>query len=213
MTLFNRALIDPNKRTIETYNRFAYDYIHNTAPTMQSSPHEMQEWIDTALSEISKNGEIFEIGTALPRDASYMRSKGYTVLCSDAAINFVKIMQSQNEHAILFNALEDKFPNQYDMIFANGVFPHFTQEEALVAFRNIRGALKKDGILAFSVKQGSGEEWIEEKIGALRFAHYWSVNDIRIVLEQEKFSVIFTSTNSGEYPSHRWINFIARKLS
>ncbi len=203
--------IDPNKKTLESYNRFPEEYIHKTAPTVEGSPPEMRAWIDRALSMLEPDDTIFEIGTATPRDATYMRSQGYHVICSDAAISFVRIMNSQGEKAAQFNVLEDKLVNKYPMIFANGVFPHFTAEETHLALQNIHSSLTPGGILAFSIKQGEGEEWINEKLEDLRFAHYWNFIDITNILEEEHFRVEFTSFNTGAYPSHRWLNFICRK--
>ena len=203
--------IDPNKKTLESYNRFAEEYINNTVPTIEQSPPEMREWIDHALSLLHPDDTIFEIGTATPRDATYMRSKGYKVICSDAATGFIRIMKSRGENATQFNVLEDRLVNKYPMIYANGVFPHFTVEETHQALRNIHSSLTPGGIFAFTIKQGEGEEWIKEKLDDLRFAHYWSFVDITDTLEEEGFKVEFTSFNKGEYPSHRWLNFICRK--
>ena len=201
---------DPNKQTLEAYNQYAYEYIRNTAPTVEESPPAMRHWIDIALKKIDKEDVIFEIGSAILRDSSYMRSQGYKVICSDAAMSFIRIMNTQGEKAVFFNVLEDKLIDKYKMIFANGVFPHFTSEETLTALRNIRSALTDDGILAFSVKLGEGEEWIEEKIEYRRFAHYWSLDGIRDTLRQEGFEILFNSSNTGAYPSHHWLNIIAK---
>jgi len=205
--------IDPNKKTLESYNKFAEEYIRKTAPSVETSPPEMREWIDKALSMLQPGDTVFEIGTATPRDAGYMRSKGYRVICSDAAISFVRIMNSKGEQATQFNVLEDQLVNKYPMIFANGVFPHFTAEETRMALHNIHTSLAPGGIFAFSIKQGDGEEWIREKLDDIRFAHYWTFTDIVDTLEKERFTVEFTSFNTGAYPSHRWLNFICRKES
>lgn len=204
-------LTDPNKKTLESYNKFAYEYIQNTIPTIEESAPEMREWIDAALGMLHKDDVIFEIGSAVSRDATYMRSKGFKVVRSDAAVNFVRIINSQGEKAVQFNVLEDRLTNKYPMIFANGVFPHFTAEEAHDALRNIHSSLTSQGIFVFSTKQGEGEEWIEEKFDYPRFAHYWHFTDIVQTLEDEGFKIEFTSFNKGAYPSHRWLNFICRK--
>jgi len=202
---------DPNQKTIDRYNRHADEYTMHTIPVMEESSSIMREWIDMALACVTLGDTIFEIGSAVPRDSRYMKSKGYHVICSDATENFVKTLRANGEPAVLFNVLEDHFPGTYPMIFANGVFPHFTEPETHTAFRNIHRALSPNGILAFSVKQGHGEEWITEKLNEPVFAHYWNHADIVAALEQEGFSVEYTSANQGEYPSHRWLNLIARK--
>ncbi|HSW77537.1 MAG TPA: methyltransferase domain-containing protein [Candidatus Chromulinivoraceae bacterium] len=205
------ALSDPNKITLNSYNRYANEYIRNTVPTIAQSPLQMREWIDTALGAIPQDGVVFEIGSATIRDASYMRQQGYKVICSDATESFIEIMLAAGEPAVHFNVLEDKLADQYHMIYANGVFPHFTVEEIQLALQNIHSSLKPEGILAFSIKQGMGEEWIKEKLEDVRFAHYWSQQDITDVLNEEGFSLQYTSFNTGLYPSHRWLNIICKK--
>lgn len=202
----------PNKTTIAVYNQHAEDYIDNTYQDIDKYAPEMQEWIDQALASIQKQDKILEIGSATLRDANYMRARGYDVTCSDAAINFVKMLHRQGEQALYLNVLDSEIPQGYGMVYANGVFPHFTPKETALVLRNIHHALPENGILAFSIKYGTGEEWIKEKFDDGRFTHYWKMEEIFDILQDSGFAVIFENNNTGSFPSHRWLNIVCKKV-
>lgn len=208
----SQSPLGSNQVTLAAYNSRVDEYIKQTIATIDEHKPEVREWIDTALSNIRKDGSIFEVGSATLRDASYIRKQGYKITCSDGAINFVKDLRKRGEDAVFFNILKDEFPDTYDMIYANGVFPHFTPIETRYALNNIHKALKDNGIVAFSLKYGVGEEWINEKFEDKRFTHYWKLEDIFDLLRQEQFEIIFSNSNTGEYPSHQWLNIVAKKI-
>lgn len=203
---------DSNQKTIDSYDEYAKEYVKNT-PTIVTGEHkpEMKAWIDKALENTVSAGKIFEIGSATLRDATYMRQQGYSVTCSDVTPGFIEIMKEQGEPVLSFNVLKDKIVDQYDMVFANGVFPHFTPQETAHALDTIYAGLSKDGIFAFSIKYGTGEEWIKEKSVGERFTHYWDVDELHELLKSKNFEVIFENNNIGSFPSHRWLNIVARK--
>lgn len=204
-------LINSNQKTLEAYNKNAQKYIKSTFQDVAMYKPEMREWIDAALQSIEKNGRIFEIGSAAQRDAEYMRQQGYGVTCSDAVMSFVNILNEKNEDAVYFNVLKDTPPDGYSMFFANGVFPHFTPDELRYALCSLHAHLPPEGVLAFSIKYGLGEEWIKEKFEDLRFTHYWKLEHIFDLLYECGYTVVFENSNTGSYPSHRWLNIVCQK--
>ena len=208
-----KALFSPsNRKTVEAYNKHAEEYIEHTYQDIDMYAPEMREWIDAALLNIEPKGTIFEIGSATLRDATYIRKQGFRVICSDAAPKFVQLMRDQGEEALDFNVLEDQFPESYDMIFANGVLSHFTPQDMTSVLANIYDHLKENGIFAFSIKYGTGEEWITEKFNDGRFTHYWKIEEIFDLLQESGFSIEFENNNRGSFPSHRWLNIVCRKM-
>ncbi len=204
-------MIEPNQATIKAYNHEASTYIAKTPHDYQTYHRPMLNWIDTALSEL-RGKKVLEIGSATPRDASYMRSKGYTVQTSDASEGFVASLRSQGEPAILLNALTDTLPEGYDLIFANAVAPHFTPSDLNKFLEKSLTALPSGGRLAFNLKIGSGDDWINEKLTEKRFIHYWQPEDIHKALTDLACSVIFFDANaSGDFPNHHWANIVIEK--
>ena len=205
---------DPNKLTIQAYNNQANTYIESTPDQYNGSRQSLRHWIDEILAWVRPNGSVLEIGSATPRDARYMRSKGFNVQCSDATPNFVAHLKEMGEKPLQLDVTEDPIANEaYDLIFANAVFPHLTYEATVRALANINQGLKSEGILAFNVKQGDGDEWINEKFNEKRYIHYWQPYEIYDAVKASGFDVITIDDGiEGERPTHIWTRIIAQKV-
>jgi len=116
--------------------------------------------------------------------------------------------------AKLFNILKDNTPQGYKMIFANAVVPHFTPKQFELVLDKIWKALPVDGVFAFSVKQGVGDEWITEKFKAKRFIHYWNPKDLERCIEKFDYKIVFWEEGvPGDLPSHTWLNLTLQKTT
>lgn len=203
---------DPNELTLQAYNASVQSYLDYT-PASYGTPHrELKTWIDSALSFTKPKGSVLEIGSATPRDAMYIRSKGFSVQCSDATENFVKLLNKSGENAISLNIIHEHTKPVYDMAFANAVFPHFSQEDTASALKNIYASLVPQGILAFNVKQGEDHEWVDEKNTQPRYIHYWQPHEIYDEVIKAGFEVIQIEDGiEGDLPTHVWTRIIAQK--
>lgn len=196
-----------NNATIEAYNHEAISYIHETPPTYRDYHKSMLNWINAAISSLE--GDVLEIGSATPRDAQYIRSHGIKVQTSDASRGLVRHLRSTGEDAILLNALTDEIPNGYGLIFANAVAPHFTYSNMVKFLEKIEKALSPNARLAFNLKRGNGETWINEKFQTKRFTRYWQPAELKRLLANYQFEIIFMELDaSGDRPNHHWINIV-----
>jgi SAM-dependent methyltransferase len=195
---------DSNQQTIDSYNAHIDYYVQKTPHTISD---EFKIWIDKALSYLTKEDHILELGSAFGRDATYIESCGYTIQRSDTTQGFIDILKNQGHHVVSLNVLNDELPNAYSTVFANAVFLHFTPEEFALALGKIHKALPKQGHLVFSVKRGSGTEWSTEKLDAPRFFCYWQAEPLTVLLNSNGFVV--DSIDSTE----KWLYVIAHTLS
>lgn len=182
--------LSPNVLTLRSYEAAVQEYISGTAAEVSGS---FKSWIDQILTLLSSNAQIIEIGSGFGRDASYIESFGFKVERTDATESFVTFLREQRNSARKFNILTDAFCAQYDLVFANAVFLHFTPEELELALIKIHGALKNNGILAFSVKKGKGAEWTTAKLGKPRYFCYWESNKMLAQLKRAGFEIILLS--------------------
>lgn len=164
-----------SRDTLTTYENHVTEYVSGTTTGISWS---MGRWFNIALYGLDKEAKIFEIGSATGRDAEYFRSKGYQVQTSDATLGFVDLLHDKGLDAVRFNVLEDEFPDKYDLILANAVYLHFTREQFDRAVMSAVQALNPQGRFAFSLKEGVGSEWSNEKLGAPRFFQYYSGQEI-----------------------------------
>lgn len=202
-----------NQATIEAYNDNVENYVATTPQSHKQKPSDMTKWIDYSISLVPKGGSILEIGSATPRDAHYMRERGYSVQCSDATPGFNTYLNDHGEHSLTLDILRDPIDDGYDMIFANAVVPHFTKNDFEYVLYKIYNNLKPGKIFAFSTKEGNGEAWIEEKFDAKRYTKYWQAQEIKVLVEKYGFTVRYAKTAIGDFSDYNWIMITAQKTN
>jgi predicted TPR repeat methyltransferase len=176
-----------NQVTLDSYELGVEPYIANTATQVNGL---FKEWIDTTLSLLPKAATILEIGSSFGRDARYIEAKGYSVERTDATKGFIQLLEKQGYSARQFNVLTQDFTSSYDLIFANAVFLHFTPAELETVLGKISEALLHNGLLAFSVKPGEGEEWTSAKIGHPRYFCYWRKEPLCALVKSKGFDLL-----------------------
>src|ERR1039458_4299559 len=97
---------DDNDKTLQSYSDHVQDYV---AGTPQDVSSDLREWIDQALALIPAGGTILELGSGPGRDATYIKSKGYKIIATDAVPGFVDLLLKAGHEARLLNVLTDDF--------------------------------------------------------------------------------------------------------
>lgn len=198
---------DTNDKTVQSYDAHIQEYIDGTPQVVQGF---VKDWIDTVLAELPQDAKILEFGSAFGRDADYIESKGYKVRRTDVTPGFVKLLQSQGHQASILNAITDDLSGPYDLVFADAVLLHFTRSETQAVIGKVFNALSDNGRFAFSLKQGDGESWSEDKLGAPRYFCYWTKDGIEPLLKQAGFSKIQIS-DDHKGSTAKWLHIIAQK--
>ena len=93
----------------------------------------------------------FEIGSG-GRDAAYLEDKGYSVQRSEIAGSFIRAFEEQGISASEFDVLNDNFPGEQHLVFANSVFCHMTSRQLTNTLEKIYDALVPGGRLGFNTK-------------------------------------------------------------
>lgn len=203
----NTHMSESNNITIESYNTHVQEYIDGT-------PHEVsgvvRDWLDNSLADVPKDARILEFGSAFGRDAEYLARLGYTVECTDASAAFVELLQAKGFDAKVLNAIVDELPQGLDFVLANAVLLHFTRDEASQVIKKVFDALNTNGKFAFTLKQGEGEGWSEEKLGAPRFFCYYTELQIHEVLESTGFGNVEISGDKAT-ANATWLQIVAKK--
>lgn len=191
--------MDSNLKTLETYQRHFDRYIKNSASVTTGF---WKQWFEYILSDIDKTARILEIGSASGRDAEFIRGKGYTnLLATDAFDAAIDELSKKGFQAKKFNILTDEIDGTYNLVIAGGVFLHFTETELSSAINKIKTHLSVDnGLLAFSVKIGQGEEWSSHKMDAPRYFHYWLQDELVQFVEENGYKTVdVRQTDDGKW--------------
>jgi len=177
--------------------------------TPQEVGGHVQLWIDKMLALAKPQPRILEIGSAFGRDALYLESQGCAVDRTDATEAFVERLRAEGHTAEVLNAITDNFPGEHDIVYANAVFLHFTDNELRQVLRKSYDYLAEGGILAFTVKQGDGADWSQEKLGAPRFFQFWRPEPLKTEVEAIGFTVKVLFPESE--PDAKWLHVVAQK--
>lgn len=146
-----------NQQTIGAYDVDVAGYEANTFVD-PSEHHPARAWENYALTVLGKRPEIkhlpaLELGSGTGRDADYLESHGgISVRRTDAVSGFVQALRKKGYAADTLNALTDDLGGPYCMVFANGVFPHFSDAQAKHVITKAFDSLASDGLLVASFK-------------------------------------------------------------
>jgi predicted TPR repeat methyltransferase len=195
--------VDDNDATLQSYNDHIQEYVDGTPKTVEG---DFKAWIDQALDLIPQGSSMLELGSGFGRDADYIESKGFKVNRTDAAQGFVDLMAQQGHHAQLLNVITDEFGENLDMIFANAVLLHLSPGQTEKVIAKAYKSLKPGGVFAFSVKQGEGSGWSQEKLNAKRYYKYWTESELKSQLVRANFKQIDLSNSTD-----KWLQVIAKK--
>lgn len=198
---------ESNTTTLQSYQNNLQAYVDGTTTTVDGH---VKEWIDQAVIGLDDTARILEIGSAFGRDAAYLQSLGMKVECTDATQGFVELLQEKGFNARPFNAITDELDGPYDLVLANAVLLHFTRQETATVLAKISGALIDGGKFAFTLKQGEGEGWSEEKLQAPRYFCYWTEAQIREELDAAGYATV-QITNGAGARNVPWLHIIAAK--
>jgi len=200
-------MTDSNHQTIQSYEAHVQEYINGTPQDVSGV---VKEWLDEAIANLPKDARILEFGSAFGRDATYLQNLGYKVECTDATQAFVDLLNQKGFNARRLNAITDDLGGQYDFVLANAVLLHFTRDETKQVLQKVFDALNPGGTFAFTLKQGEGEKWSEDKLGAPRYFCFWTEDQIRQLVEATGFTDVKV-TGDKATANATWLQVIARK--
>lgn len=195
-------------KTLQAYEKNVQEYVKKTPKNVKGN---VKIWLDKTLSYLSTEAKILELGSGFGRDADYIETKGFTVMRSDAAASFVRLLKQQGHPAMQLNAITDDYGDLFDMIFADAVLQHFDKAEFSKTLQNVSHALKNQGIFSFRLKAGAGSEW-DSELGDARITHYWLPQDVKKQLAEAGFSVLSLHEGNSKFNGFTWLGVIAQKL-
>lgn len=184
---------NPSDKTIKTYRQNFDKYVERT-PAEPSG--ESREWMDSFASNLPEGGVILEIGSASGRDARYFSAKGFKVVCTDIIPQALQKLSDEGFETAEFdfrNEPKPEWARKFDGFFTNAVLLHAPPDIFENALKNVTVVLKENGVAAFSLKTGEGEEITLEKMDAPRYFHYHTEAEIREILSKLPFEIISLS--------------------
>jgi SAM-dependent methyltransferase len=193
---------DLNDVTLETYEAGAAEYA-----TRNAGPYPPVVAFLDRLAELVGKGCVLELGSGPGRDADYLEGRGVRVIRTDGAASFVEMMRSDGHDARQLDLRTDDFGGPHDAVLADAVLLHLPQRQLEDVLHRLRSAIRDGGLLAFTVKKGTGAGWTTEKLGRPRYFVYWQEQALRQVLTSAGWTVASLEHSTG--PADDWLQVIA----
>ena len=170
-------------------------------------PAMVVRWLERFAAALPPSGRVLEIGSGPGRDADLLEGRGLHVQRSDATRAFADRLRSRGHAVLDLDVRRDPLPADLDGVLANAVLLHLQREELASALQRIRAALAPGGVLAFSMKEGDGEEWSTAKLGRPRRFTYWRADALRAAVTGAGFTVLSLERAAGR--SDDWLQVLA----
>ena len=149
------------KLTIKTYDKIASNYNVTKTP-------ELRHWIDNSMgifADYLTGIRVLVVGCGDGRDSKYLSSKNLTVTSIDLSkgmLNEAIRNDPSGDYKLLDLRNIDKLKAQFDGIWASGCLYHLTKNEFSNFLKKAKTVLREDGILYLNMKEGSGDEYLDE---------------------------------------------------
>ncbi len=192
-----------DQTTIDYYNKNIESYIKRTFSA------DMTEHQERFLKYLHPKAKILDAGCGPGRDLLAFNKKGYPVLGFDAAEEMVRYVQEELKlPAIKGSFQEMEFSDEFDGIWASASLVHVPLDSFSNVLKRLWKALKKNGILSCSFKEGKGIVREQD-----RTFTYMNMDTLTPYLEDfiildQRTHLSRDGINSTPY---RWLNIIAKK--
>lgn len=197
------VLPNANAVTLSSYEQAA-ERFRASLPTASNGP--LLEIFELLGTHLQPGGTVLELGSGTGRDALDLEDLGYRVRRTDAAASFVEMMRADGQQADRLNALTDEFGGPYDLVFADAVFLHFDRDQLAMVLRK---ASEAAGLLAFSLREGEGDEWSYRHLDLPRHITKWQEPALRRLLTTCGWTPL--AVLRGQTPVGGWLYVLAER--
>lgn len=205
MKNFGKSIGTLMDKTKEYYNIYAKEFIKNTENS------NMEEIYCVFESYLQPFCSLLDLGCGSGRDSVYFKTKGYKLTSIDYSQNICnEVKKSKKIDVLCVDMRSLEFTNSFHAIWACASFLHLSHNDFLNVLNRCYNALKENGIIYFSLKEGSGEKIINQ-----RFFSFYTKDSLKILIDVQKFEIKRIWKTLDVRPNQRktvWINVILRKI-
>ena len=185
-----------NNIAIDTYNEIAQEYEKEFGNDYSDTPY-----IDIFLNYLDGK-KVLDIGCGVGNLTKYILDKGFNVDGIDLSEEMLNIAKSKYDdiNFLQMNMKDIILDKKYDGIMLAYSLFHLTKQEVLEVLPKYYSLLNNKGKMLLILQSGKGEQVIDEplKNGLKMFINYYSLEEIREVLEDNNFKILYTDLKKPE---------------
>ena len=195
-----------DQQTVDIYNKHISDYEELMSKELKDTN------LDIFIKMISIEGKVLDLGCGTGSASLALLKRGFSPFPVDVSLEMIRVAESLLKikvRKISFDEIDEH--NFYHAIWANFSLLHTTKNQFSDILKNLFFALREEGILFFSLKQGVGES--RDKLG--RFYSYYQKNEVEKYLEKAKFQTRkYTEGISVGLAGNKenWMGFFCKKI-
>lgn len=198
---------DPLGINCAYYEAHAEDFCRKTAAVI------LDDIYQPFLKLLPASAHILDAGCGSGRDSLVFMKRGFRVTAIDASSAMVRAAQSSGVEARALAFQDMKFLAEFDGLWACASLLHVPHSEMADVLDRFHRALRPNGVLYVSLKEGTGERVAEDG----RFFSYFTLDEFSDQLTREGSFKIIEAWKSADPDSsgtvRPWLNFLARKTS
>lgn len=200
------------KKTIQTYDQIAADYVQAT-----NNLQPQEEF--TLFSQMLLTGNaVLDAGCGGGRDCRALAERGFQVIGIDLSAEMLKIARNLAPGCEFRQTDLRKIPladNSIDGIWCCASLLHLKRREVRRALLEFRRVLKKGAVCCILIKKGTGEKFVKDSRsqGKPRFYSYFQPDEIRALCRSLNFEILIGKTTQSGSAGQRedWLYFLLRK--
>ncbi len=205
------------EKTIQTYNNIVSKYVNAIRDRQPQS-----EFNDFCQS-IAPGGLVLDAGCGGGRDCQAFVERGFSVIGMDLSSKMLEIARASVKNCDFIQADLRKIPlddDSVDGIWCCASLLHLKHSEVPKALAEFRRILKTKAVCCILVKEGSGEEFVQDALsqGMQRFYSYFQEDEMCQLCLSLNFRILGRRTapeEGGRLPGRcdrRWICLFVQKI-
>ena len=184
----------------------------------------LHDWGYKELAEfaslVRNNGgnRVLDLGCGSGVQTKLLFKKGLDVVGLDLSPKMINEAKKRVPEAkfVVGDMTKMEFTDEaFDGVYARASLLHIPKKLIPKVLKSIHKILTSDGIFYLALKEGEGEEIVEEeRYGkkVRRFFSFFNTSEIKKLLSQSGFQVIFLVRHKRHATSQPWIQILARKV-
>ncbi|MGN8049273.1 GNAT family N-acetyltransferase [Curtobacterium sp. 22159] len=192
------------ERTLLAYERGADRYAERTDDHRSGL-------VDDLLALVAPGAHVLELGSGPGRDAEALEAAGLRVDRTDGAQSFVDRLRADGRDARRLDLRDPDWGGPFDAVLANAVLLHVPRETVPAVLRRALAAVRPGGVLAATVKRGTGAGWSSRKLDDERYVTYWTEGPLAAVVERAGWGDVTVRDTTRPGAEEQWLTVTARR--